>query len=36
MHVIHAEEELEARFSTFTADPAQAAEQEPPARSPLD
>ena len=35
MHVIHAEEDQEARFSTFTADPAQAAEQGP-AALPLD
>jgi len=36
MHVIHAEEDVEARFSAFTADPAQAAEQDPPTPFPID
>ena len=37
MHVIHAEEEIETRFSTFTRDPALAAEQDaPPADLPAD
>jgi GH15 family glucan-1,4-alpha-glucosidase len=37
MHVIRAEEEVQARYSAFTRDPALAAEQEPPpARSPVD
>jgi hypothetical protein len=36
MHVIHAEEALEAELSAFATDPAQAARQEPPARSPVD
>ena len=36
MHVIHAEEDVEAGFSAFTADPAQAAEQDPPTPFPID